>query len=247
MGKIIRGVFDKHIKNSFKTTAIIAAGGTGSRMGLNFNKLFLMIDEKPVLAHTLDVFEKCQKIDEIVIVANESDIKTVKEVVEDFGYSKVETIATGGKTRQESVYKGLLCVSEDTQVVAIHDAARPLINPNVIIQCIDAAYELGASAAGISAKDTLKRVNEKNIITETVDRENVVQIQTPQCFRKDIIIEAHEKAISDGFSTTDDCAVVEKYGTKVKVIPGNSLNIKLTTPDDYYALSAFITYRGEFE
>ncbi len=247
MGKIIRGVFDKHIKNNFNTTAIIAAGGTGSRMGLDFNKLFLMIDEKPVLAHTLDVFEKCQKVDEIVIIANENDIQTVKEIVEDFGYTKVKTIATGGKTRQESVYKGLLCVSEDTQVVAIHDAARPLVNPLVINQCIEAASEFGASAAGVPAKDTLKRVDGQNMITETVDRENIVQIQTPQCFKKDIIIKAHEKAIEEGFSTTDDCAVVEKYGTKVKVIAGNSLNLKLTTPDDYYALSAFITYRGEFE
>ena len=247
MGKIIRGVFEKHIKNKFKTTAIIAAGGTGSRMGLDFNKLFLMIDEKPVLAHTLDVFEGCTKIDEVIIVANERDIQTVKEIVEDFGYSKVKTIATGGETRQESVYKGLLCVSDDTEVVAIHDAARPLINPLVINQCIDTAYEFGASAAGVPAKDTLKRTDSQNVITETVDRDSIVLIQTPQCFKKDVILKAHEKAVSDGFLTTDDCAVAENYGVNVKVIPGNALNLKLTTPDDYYALSALISYRGEFE
>lgn len=247
MGKIIRGVFDKHLKNKFKTAVIIAAGGTGSRMGLDFNKLFLMIDEKPVIAHTIDVFEKCSKVDEIVIVANENDIQTVKEIIEDFGYTKVKTIATGGSTRQESVYKGLLCVSEDTHIVAIHDAARPLINPAVVEQCIDAADEFGASAAGVPAKDTLKKVDSNFIIESTLNRENIVQIQTPQCFKKELILKAHESAMEDSFITTDDCAVAEHYGAKIKVVPGNSFNIKLTTPDDYYVLSALITYRGEFE
>ena len=247
MGKIIRGVFDKHLKNKFKTTVIIAAGGTGSRMGLDFNKLFLMIDDKPVLAHTIDVFEKHSKVDEIIIVANENDLQTVKEIIEDFAYSKVKTIVVGGKTRQESVYNGLLCVSEDTDVVAIHDGARPLITPVVIEQCLDAAFEGGASATGVFAKDTLKKTDNENNICETLNRENVVQIQTPQCFKKDLIIKAYEKAIAEKIETTDDCAVAENFGAKIKVIQGSSFNIKLTTPDDYYALSALITYRGDFE
>ena len=134
-----------------------------------------------------------------------------------------------------------MCASEDTDVVAIHDAARPLINPVVIGQCLDVAFENGASAAGVFAKDTLKKVDSENNICETLNRENVVLIQTPQCFKKDIILKAHEQAMKDGFLTTDDCAVAEHYGVKVKVIPGNSTNLKLTTPDDYYALSALIT------
>lgn len=247
MGEIIRGLFQKNIvKNEYKTSAIIAAGGTGSRMGLTFNKLFLSIDERPVLSYTLDAFEDAPCVDEIILVCNEKDFSLCTEIVTDFGYTKVISIVVGGASRQDSVYKGLQALSPDTDVVVIHDGARPLVTQDMIRLTVDAAYHNGAAAVGVPPADTVKYVK-NNFIADTLDRTSLSLIQTPQAFLKDIILDAHNSAQKGHILTTDDCALVELMNHPVAVVPGSITNIKLTTPDDYELLCAILQFRRDFE
>lgn len=246
MGEIIRGLFKQQSSQSFRCGAVIAAGGTGQRMGLSFNKLFLTVDERPILAYTLDVFEETDCIDEVVIVCNEQDVVLCHEVVQDFGYTKIKTIVTGGPTRQQSVYKGLKELSEEIQVVVIHDAARPLVTPEIITETAAAAFADGAAAAGITPTDTVKIV-QNNKIRDTLDRNSLVLIQTPQAFQKELIVGAHQSAAKSNILATDDCALLELMNQSITVVPGSSGNMKLTTPEDYLFISSYLTYRGDFE
>ena len=207
-----------------KTTAIIVAAGNGTRMGGVKNKVFLELGGKTVIEHTLETFKKCRLIDEIILVTRECDIELCKD------FEGIKVIA-GGKTRQESVYFGL-CEAKDADIVAIHDGARALITCDIIENAIDDTIKYGASAVGVSSKDTLKEVNGDGFIVKTLDRESTYQIQTPQVFKYDEIKKAHEMAINDGFSGTDDCSLYEKYIGKIKVTKGSYDNIKLTTPED---------------
>lgn len=208
-----------------KITAIIVAAGNGTRMGGVINKVFLPLGEKTVIEHTLNTFRSCSIIDEIILVTRECDI----ELCKDFGVK----VIVGGKTRQESVYNGLN-EAKDADFVVIHDGARALITKEIIENAIEDAKKYGASAVGVSSKDTLKSVDEDGFITATLDREFTYHIQTPQIFKREEIIKAHEMAISDNFLGTDDCSLYEKYMGKVKVTRGSYDNIKLTTPEDMF-------------
>ena len=207
-----------------KICAIIVAAGSGTRMGGVKNKVFLELGGKTVIEHTLDTFKNCNLIDKTILVTRECDIELCKD------FEDIKVIA-GGKTRQESVYFGL-CEAEDAEIVVIHDGARALITNDIIENAICDAKEYGASAVGVSSKDTLKMVDEDGFIIKTLDRETTYQIQTPQVFKYDEIKKAHDDAIKDGFSGTDDCSLYEKYIGKIKVTKGSYDNIKLTTPDD---------------
>ena len=207
-----------------KICAIIVAAGNGTRMGGVKNKVFLELGGKTVIEHTLDTFKKCKLIDDIILVTRECDIELCK------GFGNIKVIA-GGKTRQESVYLGL-CEAKDADIVAIHDGARALISCDVIENAINDAKKYGASAVGVSSKDTLKMLDENGFIIKTLDRESTYQIQTPQIFKKQEIKKAHEMAIKDGFIGTDDCSLYEKYIGKIRVTKGSYDNIKLTTPED---------------
>ncbi len=244
MGKIIRGDFNPNLKMRNKTTAIIAAGGKGTRMGLDFNKIFLSVDSKPILAYTLDVFEAAPSIDSIVLVCSQEDMSLCQEIVSSFGYTKVKHFIKGGSTRQESVRNGLMAISPACDIVIVHDAARPLVTQELIDATIQAANTYGAAAVAVSPVDTVKRIN-GSIIAETVDRNSLVLIQTPQAFRYEILKKAHENALRNHQLATDDCALAEMIGQTVTVIPGNKSNIKLTTPEDYAIISAYLScYRG---
>lgn len=214
-----------------KTTAVsvvIAAAGMSSRMQ-GINKQFLLLDGIPVLARTLSAFDSINEINEIIIVVQESEILVVSDLVKDFNIKKVKAIVPGGSTRQESVLNGLKHVI--SQKVLIHDGARPFISKEEILNVISALDSYDAAAVGVNAKDTIKRVN-NDVITETLDRNNLVQIQTPQGFKTDVILSAHNKAKSECIEVTDDCALAEFCGIDVKVIYGNYNNIKITTPED---------------
>ena len=245
MGKIIHGDFNSNIKLRKKTVAIIAAGGKGTRMGLDFNKIFLDVNEKPVLAYTLDVFEESDCIDSIVLVCSENDLPLCKDIVEEFEYDKVKSIVLGGSTRQESVRNGLKSIKTPCDVVIVHDAARPLVTKEMIERTIDEAHKTGAASVGVTPVDTVKSVHGTSILN-TVDRNSLVLIQTPQAFRYDVLTEAHENARKNHQLVTDDCALCELIGQHVTVVPGNKANIKLTTPEDFAIISAFLTcYRNE--
>lgn len=240
MGKILHGNFTPD-----HTTAIIAAGGSGSRMGLDFNKIFLDVDDKPILAYTLDVFEFSDCIDNIILVCKEADRSLCEAIIKRFAYTKVKTIVQGGSTRQESIRNGLSAVPSCSDIVLIHDAARPLVTEEMLKLSIEAARKNGAAAVGVSPVDTVKRI-QNDTICETIDRNSLILIQTPQTFQKDLLIEAHETARKNHQLVTDDCALLELMGKTVKVVRGSKFNIKLTTPEDYEMISAYLTcYRKE--
>ena len=213
-----------------RTAAIIAAAGSGSRMKSDQNKQFLMLGGAPVLAHAVSAFEEAGSIDEIIIVTRERDILLARDLVEEYEFSKVSCIIAGGATRQESVFKGLKAVSEGTSVVAIHDGARPFISPEKIDEAVWLASVCGAAAVGVRVKDTIKVADEDNIITRTLDRAGLWQIQTPQVFKYDIILRAHTENV--GVNATDDCALAESTGAKVTILEGSYSNIKITTRED---------------
>ena len=209
--------------------AVIVAGGSGSRMGAEKNKVLLDFCGQAVLRRTVDAFCACDRITNIVVVTRKSDREECSELL--YGCGRDLIYANGGATRQESVYSGLkMCIGAD--YVLIHDAARALIDVETINRVIDDCIEYKAAAVGVKCKDTLKSVDGEGFITGTVDREFTYNIQTPQAFLYNDIINAHEKAAEEGYDTTDDCALIEHYGGRIKLTEGSYDNIKLTTPDD---------------
>ena len=207
-----------------KISCIIVAAGSGTRMGGQINKVFMPLGESTVIDHTVNAFSQVEEISDIILVTRECDIELCKK------FNNIKVIK-GGKTRQEAVYNGLMCV-ENSDIVLIHDGARALILPETIKAVIEDTKKYGAAAVGVSSKDTLKQVDDEGFIKKTLDREKIFNIQTPQVFNTKEIIKAHKKAIKDGFSETDDCALYEKYIGRVKITEGRYDNIKLTTPDD---------------
>ena len=209
-------------------SAVIVAGGKGTRMGAGFNKVFMELCGTEIIARTVSVFNSCANIDEIVIVTGKDDILKMKETCAT--YSKVTAICEGGELRQDSVYNGLMKAQGD--IVLIHDGARCLITEDIIKGVIADIDAYGAAATGVTVKDTLKTVDTKGNIIATVDRDRTVQIQTPQGFKKDEIIEMHKRAKADKLEVTDDCSVFEYYGKTVHFTKGSYDNIKITTPTD---------------
>lgn len=214
-------------------SVIIAAAGMSNRMGSKINKQFIWIEGKPILAHTIEKFEKCRYIDEIIIVSKEEEIEYCrKEIVKKYKFKKVSNIIRGGKERQDSVYNGILALNEKTDIVLTHDGARPFIEIENIEDGIKGVLEFGACVIGVPVTDTIKVVGEDNTVKNKPDRSTIWAAQTPQCFLKDILIEGYEKSIKDRYFATDDSSIVENAGNKVKMIMGNYKNIKITTPED---------------
>lgn len=223
-----------------KITAVIVAAGRGSRMGAEINKVFLKIKDKTILEYTLDVLEQNNKIDNIVIVTRECDIEKCNQIL--LNYDKISHIVCGGNTRQKSVFNGLM--NSECDYVLIHDGARALIGNDEINNVIDDCIRYECAALGVKCKDTLKMTTNDGFIEKTIDREFVYSIQTPQAFKYSIIKKAHERAIEDGFETTDDCALIEKYDSKIKITEGSYENIKLTTPEDMIIAKMILKKRG---
>lgn len=222
-------------------SAIIVAAGSSTRMSETGNKQFIEILGKPILAYTIETFENCELIDEIIIVTREEDIVCCSNVVvQPYEFNKVKKIIAGGSERQYSVYNGLKEVSDKCNVVVIHDGARPLVEIDEIEKTIFECLEHKAVTVGVKVKDTIKVVNKNGIIVDTPDRDTLWSIQTPQTFAYDIIVKAHEKALEDGFIGTDDAILVERLGYSVKVVEGNYKNIKITTREDLDIIKYFI-------
>lgn len=207
-----------------KITAIIVAAGSGTRMKAGKNKVFLELAGKSVLENTIEVFENCDLINDITVVTG--DVAECEALLAHF--SKVKKIVIGGSTRQESVKCGLL--ASDCDIAVIHDGARALVRGEEIASAISAAKEFGAAAVGVKCKDTLKRADKDGFIEATLDREFVYNIQTPQVFDFKAIKKMHTEAKTNTF--TDDCALAESFGVKIKIVDGSYDNIKITTPED---------------
>ncbi len=217
------------MSQTLSASALIAAAGNSTRMGGN-NKQLLVFEGMPVLVHTLLTFSTMPEIAEIVIVTRAKDILTVQELVKEFSIPKIKAIVPGGTTRQESVFRGLQHISNDR--VLIHDGARPFVTQEEIRQLLKTLTTCPAATLGVPVKDTVKRVAANGLVTETLPREELWQIQTPQGFDTKEILAAHEKAAEHGILVTDDCALAEYIGIPVTIVPGSYRNIKITTPED---------------
>lgn len=214
------------------TSAVIPAAGKGERFGRGSNKVFAEASGKPLLAYTLDAFERSELIDEIIIVVAESEIDEARRVAETFDISKVKAVVAGGNHRQDSVWQGISAVSDASDIIAIHDGARPLVSQETIQATVAAARFYGAGVAAVPVVDTIKSADPDAMVTSTPDRNSLWAIQTPQTFKKDVLHRAFERAKEDGYYATDDAALVEHLGHPVKLVMGAYDNIKVTTPQD---------------
>jgi len=220
--------------------AIIVAAGTGSRFSPDQPKQFTQILRKPLLIHTLERFEGCPDVDEIVLVLSETGREQFQ--ISNFGseMSKIRSIVTGGATRGESVKNGIESIDAATaNVVAVHDGARPLVTSDEITRTIEKADETGAACLVAEVTDTIKEIRE-GIVTGTVDRSKLRRALTPQAFRYDILKRAFDNAdLSD--NVTDECYLVEKLGVEIAVVEGSSRNIKITRPEDIRLAEVFLS------
>ena len=211
-------------------SAIIPAGGRGTRMKADRNKIFLNLGGMEIIARTLAVLDAVSAIDEIVIVAAECDKSEIEAIINRINMKTPVLLTKGGDTRQRSVYNGLHAAHSD--IALIHDGARCLITPHEIEMVIEDAKKYGAAALGAPVKDTLKTIDSNSDIIATVDRTKTVHIFTPQVFNRDEITRLHEQAAKDGISATDDCSIFEHYGKTVHLTLCSEDNIKITTPTD---------------
>lgn len=230
-----------------KTGAVIAAGGSGSRMGGDVPKQLLALDGIPVGMRSLLAFERCAYISEIVLVSRREDIPTWERLCAEYGVTRLRKVVAGGETRQESVLRGFEALSPDVDFVAIHDAARCLITPDVILAVLRAAARYGGASAASPARDSFKRATDKGFIAETVERERLWHAQTPQIFRADLYCAAAYIARERGLEATDDNALVEAIGQPVKLVDTGVENLKITAPEDLALARAILHMRAERE
>lgn len=221
-------------------TAIFPAAGKGKRMGAPFNKVFAALSDKPILIHTLLSFSRCSAVDNFIVVAAPDEVEPVAKVLHSLPGIKPCKVVAGGTERQYSVYNGLRQVSPKTDIVLVHDAARPLISPNVINNVISEVVRSGAAVAAVPVTNTIKVIGNDNMVVNTPDRSTLWMMQTPQGFKKDLLVGAHEQARQDGYLGTDDASLVEHIGHPVRVVMGDYKNIKITSPDDLIYAEAIL-------
>ena len=213
-----------------KVGAIIPAAGRGKRIGASVPKQFLEIQGKPLLHHTLTVFASCKLIDYVVLVMPRAD---VDEMGEDWlnKYEIVRKVVVGGEQRQDSVYNGFNSLEEGTDIVVVHDGVRPFTTPQMITATVEAAQQHGAAITAIPVSDTVKQAAD-GFVKQTVSRDGLWRVQTPQAFQCGLLQQAFKKAKKDSYYGTDEGSLVEYLGERVKIVPGSELNIKITRKED---------------
>jgi 2-C-methyl-D-erythritol 4-phosphate cytidylyltransferase len=227
----------------FRNIAVIVAAGQGKRMGRKTNKQYLNFMDKPVLAHTLEVFEKHPLIDGVIVVTREEEISLCNErVIMPFKFNKIINVVPGGKERQDSVYQGLKALPSQCELVVVHDGARPLLTLDLMTEVINTAQRDKAAILAVPVKDTVKRVAQ-GLVISTIPRAEVWAVQTPQVFSKELILKAYEHAYQQGFYGTDDASLVEMLGENVRIVHGSYENIKMTTPEDLIIGEAILQRR----
>ena len=213
-------------------TSIVVAAGSGSRMGTGTKKQYLLLDNKPLFIHTLEVMEKQKKITGMILVVPAADLEFCKELINEYSIGKILCIVSGGETRGASVYNGLQAVPVDSEFVVVHDGARPFLSQKVLEDVLAAAEAEGAAIAAVPVKDTIKQANPDGLVQKTLERSLLWSVQTPQVFRKEILLECYKRALGDKLQGTDDAFILETYGYPVKVVPGDYKNMKITTKED---------------
>ena len=223
--------------------ALIAAAGKGKRLEKAVNKQFLTLAGKPIIYYTLMAFENCQKITSIFLLLAADDIDYCQQkIINKYKFSKIHKIIEGGKERQDSIYNGIKQLNEPDKVL-IHDGARPLISPELIERIVDELEREQAAILAVPAKDTIKSIGEQGYIEQTFDRKMLCLVQTPQGFHYNLIKSAYDEAYKIGYYATDDAALVERIGGKVKFIMGNYENFKITTSEDLVLAETILKQR----
>lgn len=213
-----------------KASAVIVCAGNSTRMG-GVNKILLPLGGRKVIGVTMQAFQACESVSEIIIVAREADIPAIQEEAREAGITKLAACTAGGATRQESVINGIKKISKESELVAVHDGARPLVKPEHIEKVIRDASVFGGATLGVPVKDTIKTVD-GGLIVDTPPRSSLYITQTPQIFKRSLYFEGVDFALEHGLDFTDDCQLVEAIGGKVAMTVGDYTNIKITTPED---------------
>lgn len=223
-----------------KAGAIIAAAGSSNRMG-SVDKIFARIAGKPLLFHVLTVFESCSAVDQVILVLADQNVKRGRNLANRYGFAKVTDVVSGGPRRQDSVKLGLASLI-DCDTVVVHDGARPMVTSGIIEKGIATAKKHGTAVAAVPAKNTIKVADSDDYVSQTLKRDNLWEIQTPQVFRYDIIAQAYKDISGDA---TDDATLVERNGQKVKLYMAAYDNIKVTTVEDLYLARLIYKTRGK--
>lgn len=226
-----------------KIATLIPAAGYSLRWNMSDNKLFFPLGGKPILIQTLEVFQKCNLIENIVVIVREEDKSKWENLFKKYEISKIVDIVAGGKERQESVYNGLNRLGGDVEWVVIHDGARPFVTVQLIEASVREALFYKAVIAAVPVVDTIKRTNKEGWVVDTLDRTNLWEVQTPQTFSFSLIVEAYCKARKEGWGGTDDASLVERLGHPVKIILGSYENIKITTSEDLVFAETIVSQR----
>lgn len=214
-----------------KIFAIIPAGGKGTRINSEIPKQYLRFHNKELIAYTIEIFQKNDLIDEIIIAAQKDYFNILYSIKEKYLFTKISQIVEGGSERQFSVFNALKSIkADDNDIILVHDAVRPLLSQEILEKSIQSAVEFGSSVVAIKAKDTLIKGND--LIEDYIDREKIYYVQTPQAFRYKIIYNAMKKAEEDNFLATDESMIVKHAGNSIKIVEGSSFNFKITTDDD---------------
>ena len=221
-----------------KVTAIILVAGNSTRYGQNRNKNLEIINERTVLSYSLKEFDNNQYIDNIIIAVKEDEMQRVEKIVKSENSRKNVNLVIGGNSRKESVYN---CITAtDSDIVIIHDGARPLIKQKYINKCIESMNQFDGVTIGVKSKDTIKITDDNGIVIDTTKRSNTWIIQTPQCFNRNVLLKMHEKYMNE--EVTDDCGLLEMGNYKIKIIEGDYTNLKITTFGDLNIVKEFINY-----
>lgn len=223
-------------------SVVIPAAGQGKRMGAGENKLFLSLRDVPIIAHTLNIFQKDPECLEIILAVHPDDKERFRSLIKTHQYTKVSDLVNGGKTRQESVFNGLQGLHIEEGIVLIHDGARPFVTRRAVHAVAEAANIYDAAILAVPVKDTIKKVSHDQVV-ETIDRSSLWAVQTPQAFLLSHIINAHKIGQSMNSDATDDAALIEQIGKNVHVVHGDYTNIKITTPEDLVVGERFLNER----
>lgn len=219
---------------------IIVAGGKSERMGPKVDKAFLSLGTKPVLAYSLLAFEKCPDVDGVILVVRKDRLDAARSMAQMFGCSKVKKVIAGGTKRQVSVSNGLAQLSDDVKIVAVHDGGRPCITTELISETIKAAQRYGSGVAAVKITDTVKYVEKGITVSKTVDRSKLWAVQTPQAFKRELLVKAFELVKRKGLMITDEASAVERVCKNVRLVPAMLSNVKITTPDDLTLAAALL-------
>ena len=225
-----------------RCAALVAAAGSSSRMG-GVNKLLEPLDGIPVLARTLTALQLAEQVDEIVVATREEDLVEISHLCQTYGITKCTKVVRGGESRAHSVLMAALEASPETELLAVQDGARPLVTPELIGRVITAAARCDAAAPAVPVKDTVKTVREDGAVEQTLDRDALRAVQTPQVFQADLLKAALQSAVENQIPITDDCSAVERLGKVVYLIDGNEENLKITTPMDLVIAEAILAER----